>query len=299
MLQPSTCVAIVAIECSCELGGFGDLAALCDGALDTIRDGKPQIFEMERASMRISLFFIGLTLLCTNGATQAEAAREGKAVAIRPQTPQTAILALLTEYDASKRSYSVKFAEFRPRFEAFAEKHRGSDAGLEAELWLFSGCWWSRKDGSMNEKAAVVADRILEHYKDSEELGKMLDLAYVFSTAQKEEYGQRLLKLSQQPGVQAAVHMMLGKLYQRSKDTDKRKASREHFLLLSKKFKGVPYRSTTYGAMAEAFLHPHATEVLAIGKLAPEITGTGVDGKAMKLSDFRGKVVVLDFWGDW
>src|SRR5262249_10220364 len=31
---------------------------------------------------------------------------------------------------------------------------------------------------------------------------------------------------------------------------------------------------------------------------APEIVGTDVDGKSLKLSDFRGKVVLLDFWGD-
>jgi hypothetical protein len=38
---------------------------------------------------------------------------------------------------------------------------------------------------------------------------------------------------------------------------------------------------------------------LAIGKTAPEITGESIDGKPMKLSDFKGKVVVLDFFGDW
>ena len=37
----------------------------------------------------------------------------------------------------------------------------------------------------------------------------------------------------------------------------------------------------------------------AIGQTAPEITGKDLDGKPMKLSEFRGKVVVLDFWGHW
>jgi cytochrome oxidase Cu insertion factor (SCO1/SenC/PrrC family) len=36
-----------------------------------------------------------------------------------------------------------------------------------------------------------------------------------------------------------------------------------------------------------------------IGKVAPDIEGVDVDGKKFKLSDYRGKVVVLDFWGDW
>jgi hypothetical protein len=37
----------------------------------------------------------------------------------------------------------------------------------------------------------------------------------------------------------------------------------------------------------------------SIGKVAPEIEGEDLDGKKFKLSDYRGKVVVLDFWGHW
>ena len=36
-----------------------------------------------------------------------------------------------------------------------------------------------------------------------------------------------------------------------------------------------------------------------IGNQAPDITGADIDGVPFKLSDYRGKVVVLDFWGDW
>ncbi len=38
---------------------------------------------------------------------------------------------------------------------------------------------------------------------------------------------------------------------------------------------------------------------LSIGKTAPDIEGTDFDEVGFKLSDYRGKVVVLDFWGDW
>jgi len=41
------------------------------------------------------------------------------------------------------------------------------------------------------------------------------------------------------------------------------------------------------------------TGKLAVGRPAPEIVGKDLDGKPMKLSDFRGKIVMLDFWGDW
>ena len=35
---------------------------------------------------------------------------------------------------------------------------------------------------------------------------------------------------------------------------------------------------------------------LSVGKLAPDIEGEDQDGKRFKLSDYRGKVVLLDFW---
>jgi hypothetical protein len=38
---------------------------------------------------------------------------------------------------------------------------------------------------------------------------------------------------------------------------------------------------------------------LAIGNVAPEITGEDIFGKELKLSDFKGRVVVVDFWGHW
>jgi len=37
----------------------------------------------------------------------------------------------------------------------------------------------------------------------------------------------------------------------------------------------------------------------AIGKRAPEISVTGVDGSGTKLSALRGKVVLIDFWATW
>ena len=38
---------------------------------------------------------------------------------------------------------------------------------------------------------------------------------------------------------------------------------------------------------------------LAVGKVAPEIEGVDQDGVRFKLSDYRGKVVLLDFWSEY
>lgn len=40
-------------------------------------------------------------------------------------------------------------------------------------------------------------------------------------------------------------------------------------------------------------------ERLGIGAIAPDIEGVDLDGEAFRLSDSRGKVIFLDFWGDW
>jgi hypothetical protein len=52
-------------------------------------------------------------------------------------------------------------------------------------------------------------------------------------------------------------------------------------------------RRQTLGQVAEARLDEMHN--LAVGKPAPEIEGTGLDGKPLKLSDYRGKVVALVF----
>jgi cytochrome c biogenesis protein CcmG/thiol:disulfide interchange protein DsbE len=40
-------------------------------------------------------------------------------------------------------------------------------------------------------------------------------------------------------------------------------------------------------------------KVAASGNLAPDFTLTDLDGRRLTLSDYRGKVVLLDFWATW
>ena len=44
---------------------------------------------------------------------------------------------------------------------------------------------------------------------------------------------------------------------------------------------------------------PPAGIGINVGQLVPEIDEEDIDGVKFKLSDYRGKVVVLDFWGHW
>jgi hypothetical protein len=53
----------------------------------------------------------------------------------------------------------------------------------------------------------------------------------------------------------------------------------------------------TYGELAARSLFE--IEHLSVGCVAPDIEGADLDGVDFKLSSYRGKVVLLDFWGHW
>jgi hypothetical protein len=56
-------------------------------------------------------------------------------------------------------------------------------------------------------------------------------------------------------------------------------------------------RGRRYGDVAAGKLR--SVHELVVGKVAPDIEGKDLDGASFKLSEYRGKIVVLDFWGNW
>jgi thiol-disulfide isomerase/thioredoxin len=60
---------------------------------------------------------------------------------------------------------------------------------------------------------------------------------------------------------------------------------------------GVKSGTRSLKALAEGELKE--MRLLAVGKPLPDVTGEGLDGKALKVSDYKGKVVVLDVWATW
>jgi len=66
-------------------------------------------------------------------------------------------------------------------------------------------------------------------------------------------------------------------------------------------FGNIPHafglKQGTLADLAEAELFEH--HGLAIGKVAPEVVGRDHEGKEFKLSDYRGRVVMLTFSGNW
>lgn len=58
--------------------------------------------------------------------------------------------------------------------------------------------------------------------------------------------------------------------------------------------------SAVVGLLAYGFTtDPRAIPSTMVGKAAPDFSLTLFDGRTVKLSDFRGKVVFLNFWASW
>lgn len=207
------------------------------------------------------------------------------------QTASEELAAIEQRYKDAEGSWPEKYKEFRPIYEAFAARHPGSEDALRAKLWQLSNCWWQRDAGTMETSARAIAAEILDEYPDSPLLTAMPACAYCLE-AKDLAFFLGALRKSPHAEVRAAAILALA---QRGKNVDRNALYGE----LIADYRDIRQGYTTYGELAEAALHPHDKADLAIGKPAPDIAGADVDGNPMRLSDYLGKVVVLDFWGDW
>lgn len=112
-----------------------------------------------------------------------------------------------------------------------------------------------------------------------------------------------VLKDQDRPDLAERYHRVFGKDYvEELLRQDRAQVAREAEMLFAQaeKYCDVKIPVTYYGsggtvgekAKAELFQIRH----LAVGKEAPDIEGEDQDGQRFKLSDYRGKVVLLDFW---
>jgi hypothetical protein len=231
---------------------------------------------------------------------------------------------------------SEKFAE---RFLALAEKYPKDAAAVDALVWViqYARPLWPAnvmgdkeqlakqpferakailvRDHLASDKLGVLALRIggLRHDQDSEKLLRLLleksphrevqgaacyGLArFLKSQAATLRYAQgdaeKAKRLEQIYGKEEAAHLQT---------LDAAKVEKEMEQLFERaveKYADVKYplRDKTMGQLAEAALFEMRS--LVVGKVAPEIEGDDIDAKPFKLSDYRGKVVLLDFWGHW
>ena len=180
---------------------------------------------------------------------------------------------------------------------------------------------------SQGEQKVIAMDHLLQHFADRLKLKKMVDqFLKEIPSPETESY---ILKIIQSaPNPETKAYAMLGysnyvdqiqpfcnalranprlsrRLPQSQMDyintprTNQQKEMRESVLqTLIEKYSDLVYRGRkTFGEVASAELYE--LQNLSVGKTAPDLVGNDMDGMEFRLSDYRGKVVMLDFWGHW
>jgi hypothetical protein len=198
----------------------------------------------------------------------------------------------LSAADLNVYSYAdkmVKIAQDAPK----------DPVAVEALVWVATYTGGPQADQAMNN---LIAD----HVQDPKIASLCARIALTTDSPRSERFLREVLAKNSGREAKGQACLALG---QRLKMQAERQAdskekhealSKEAEALLervTKEFADLKWFNRTLGETARNALNELRN--LGIGKTAPEIVGEDIDGKPLKLTDFRGKVVVLDFWGDW
>lgn len=214
------------------------------------------------------------------------------------------------------------YSEYFTQFKQLADKHPNTPIAASAHGWMARSAP-EQKDKSASLKALV------ENHVDSDVLAETAIRLTSFATPTKEleERLKQIVERSSNSTVKAAAIYALLRTYDSATDWSKRIAAGDPRALrlkgggrkyvegfsvetseleslytsLAGDYREVDVkvmgRSVNIGDIADAGLFKLRS--LSIGSIAPDIVGEDLDGVEFKLSDYRGKVVMLGFWGHW
>jgi len=184
--------------------------------------------------------------------------------------------------------------EFIPDFRAAAEAAKGTDTAVRAWMWVLR----LEDDG---KQAWEVVDLLLSEHMDSLALSQLASHLSDYAPRYGEDHATEGLRAlvagSPHDRVRAPALFGLGKVLLASKSGESRAEGRDCMAAVIEEYGTVQAGGTTYGALAEGTVFE--LEKLQIGMVAPDFETIDENGVAWKLSDYRGKVVVVDFWGFW
>lgn len=161
---------------------------------------------------------------------------------------------------------------------------------------------WVVTAGSFQPTATKAMDRLLEKYPDSAAIERVC--ATIGRLPNGTETLKQVLEKATKPRTKAAAALALGqtlvsqtdRLGNKPAEAEKVGAEAEKYLAMAVELYG---KENATSQKEDAARELKAFQTLRVGKEAPEIKAPDLDGKEFKLSDYRGKVVLLDFWGDW
>jgi peroxiredoxin len=204
---------------------------------------------------------------------------------------------------------------YQDRFVALARKYPGDPHTIGALTWVLKNPWQGdRAEANVKEALEILRRDFLRH----SEIGLACEaLAYPVTTRKAagglNPAAERLLRdvLEQNPHREAqgrACYSLATYLSFHSRwrsagmpEKEAERASQEAMALYRRVLEAyadlpAPYRGTL-GVLAQAELFEMTS--LVVGKVAPEIEGKDIKGDAFRLTDYRGKVVLLTFSGNW
>ena len=180
--------------------------------------------------------------------------------------------------------------EYAPRFLELAKDHPSDTVAFDALSWIVTaaGRFGGKESGEAIELLAT-------NHVDDERLSVICERLRLSRLRAVPGFLETILEKSPHRNVQGLACYSLATQLKMSAAT---KARAEKLLeRIVAEYADVPCRSGTLGAVVRAELFEARN--LVVGKEAPDIVGKDLEGVEFKLSDYRGKVVVLDFWGNW
>jgi hypothetical protein len=180
---------------------------------------------------------------------------------------------------------NLKYPEVTPyskKMIALAEKEPKSSVAADALIWAVRH---SYHDQSVGPQAIAL---LKENHIENEKLGSACQMLAYNNSKENREFLNTVVEKNPHDKVKGAASLALGQMLASENPAEAEK----HLNAVIEKYGSKSQKESARGQLFE--MHN-----LAIGKVAPEIEGEDVDGKKFKLSDYRGKVVVIDFWGDW
>lgn len=218
-------------------------------------------------------------------AWRAEAAREQERYAAeleRAQAEGRAVAALPMS--------SPDFTPVIDKLVGWSDAHPGEDAAYYLVQALHYG-------GARQERGRAILERLLEHHSMSPawaRLGTLLPR--VVQGLGKEDRRRFLDALSANPDVDVRGWLAL---LEHSEAVEKAALDSERYRV-AKAALLAARESARDPALREELMAPiDLRERFAIGAVSPDIEGLDLDGAPFRLSDHRGKVILLSFWGDW
>jgi len=175
---------------------------------------------------------------------------------------------------------------FAPRFLKLAKDHPKDPAAIDALVWLCQNT-----QGGAESKEAI--DILLRDHIKSE---KLAAVCVRLGGPDADRSLRTILRDSPHKDVQGSACYALARSL-KDRGGDEAKEAEALFERAEKDFADVKVFGRKLGDLAKRNLFEIRN--LLVGKSAPEVTGEDVDGVKFKLSDYRGKVVLLDFWGHW